>query len=201
VDGGTARYYIAYADQGSSQMNDVYLVEPEEDSIPIQLTDTPEVYEAGITWSASAQMLLFDWGTNDYRTGDRFVVYDFTAAPGEEYELMEHVGTFAGKHVGSYHFSNQTEDLLTCTSGGHVWRFTLGDRANPTQLTQTAGIEDRWPSWSPDDEKIVFFAADVVGGKWLKNHRFEVIDASDGSGRTKIADERTMPVWRRNEQP
>jgi Tol biopolymer transport system component len=202
VYGDGETYYLAYTDQGSDQINDVFLVEPVEGATPIQLTDTEEDFEIGPTWSPSASTLVIKWAHDDYRVGDKFLIYDMeTGTLSDPIQLQE---PFNGTGVSGYRFCHGTENKLVCNAYGDIWTFELdGENTpkNPINLTNTSGIQESRPSWSADDTKIVFMAADVAGGKWLKNHRFEVIDSTDGSDRTKISDDGSHPVWRHDVLP
>jgi Tol biopolymer transport system component len=190
---------IAFEDQGTSGVSDIYLVEPVADSTPIQLTDTELVFELNPTWSPSGELLVFNWSTDDYRTGDKYVVYDFAPDVGPPtYTVRRHQGDLQGVGVGTPAFSKTREDRVAWVAFGDVWVVDIDATEDPnTRLTNTTDKESRWPSWSPDDAKIVFMRADVAGGKWLKNHRLVTIEADDGSGLTTIHDDWGIPTWRR----
>jgi Tol biopolymer transport system component len=192
-DGET--YYIAFTDQETDQINDVFLVEPAANSTAVNLTNTEDVFEIGPTWSPSAGKLVIKWAHDDYRIGDKFVVYDLVE---DTYTVVQHQGVFLGAGVAGYRFSNQDEDKLVCHAFRDIWTFELDNLPNPTRLTNTSKIQEGRACWSPDDSKIVFLAADDKGGR-LRNHRFEVMSSTDGSGRTRIASEGSHPSWRRNE--
>ena len=71
----------------------------------------------------------------------------------------------------------------------------LDDLANPQQFTNTGDIEERWPSWSPDDSSIVLKSSG--SGKAKKTTGYEILSV-DGSDRDKIANAGNgAPVWRR----
>ena len=74
-----------------------------------------------------------------------------------------------------------------------IWVFNVADPLNPVNLTSTATISERRPSWSPDDSKIVFLRATskprVPTGIYVMN--------PDGSGLARISESGSSPDWRR----
>ena len=143
---------------------------------------------------------MFNWSTDDYRTGDKYVVYDFDPDEGPPtYTVRQHQGDLKGVGVGTPAFSKTSESEVAWVALGDIWVVDIDATSDAnTRLTNTIAWEGRWPSWSPDDSAIVFRCYDIVGKK-LKNHRLDVIDASDGSWIATVLESGLVPTWRRNQ--
>src|SRR5438132_9766358 len=66
------------------------------------------------------------------------------------------------------------------------------DGSNPVDLTNTKDIDELYPKPSPDGTKICFVADEGKGDAKIRN---VYIMNSDGSGRTKIAENGREPCW------
>jgi len=73
-----------------------------------------------------------------------------------------------------------------------IWIVSLANPANPVELTATFNTGTGWPSWAPDDSKIVLR---YVPSTKQPGADVYVIN-SDGSGLSKLADG-DQPRWRR----
>ncbi len=74
------------------------------------------------------------------------------------------------------------------------WELYLcnADGSNPKNLTNTKDVEELYPKPSPDGSKICFVADEGKGKDKIRN---VYVMNSDGSGRTKIADNAREPCW------
>src|SRR6266496_5184584 len=66
------------------------------------------------------------------------------------------------------------------------------DGSNPVNLTNTKDIDELYPKPSPDGTKICFVADEGKGDAKIRN---VYIMSSDGSGRTKVAENGREPCW------
>jgi Tol biopolymer transport system component len=75
---------------------------------------------------------------------------------------------------------------LSNTNDSALWVVSLADQFNPVELTSTYAV---WPSWSPDDSKIVF--------RGVVNNKVTIsVMNSDGSAVVNLANG-DQPSWRR----
>src|SRR5262245_60330190 len=74
------------------------------------------------------------------------------------------------------------------------WELYLcnADGSNPVNLTHTPDVEELFPKPSPDGSKICFVADEGKGDAKVRNLYHM---NSDGSGRTKIAENAREPCW------
>ena len=74
------------------------------------------------------------------------------------------------------------------------WELYLcnADGSNPVNLTHTTDVEELYPKPSPDGTKICFVADEGKGDAKVRNVYYM---NSDGTGRTKIADNGREPCW------
>jgi Tol biopolymer transport system component len=182
-------YRIAYADEDSEGMNDLFIINV-DGSDRVRLTSTPDNYESMPTWSPSATRLALDaWAGPTVEWG----LYDFGA---DTYAIQAHQGPLAGVLVSAPAWSKTQEDKIAWWANDDIWVVDEDVPASPLQLTATSGFEERWPSWSPDDAEIVFMGARIKGNR-LRNHAIEITSAADGSNRHAVASLNAAPVWRR----
>ena len=73
-------------------------------------------------------------------------------------------------------------DLYLCNADG----------SNPVNLTRTPDVDELYPKPSPDGSKICFVADEGKGAAKIRNIYFM---NSDGTGRTKIAENGREPCW------
>jgi Tol biopolymer transport system component len=66
------------------------------------------------------------------------------------------------------------------------------DGSNPVNLTQTPDVDEVYPKPSPDGSKICFVADEGKGASKVRNVYYM---NSDGTGRTKVADNAREPCW------
>jgi len=181
---------IAFVDQPVNFMNDLYVVDADDADLT-QLTFTPDDSEIWPTWSPSGTKIAVKVASNTYRVGDRWGLYDLTAGT---YSIRYHEGPLRGVGVAHPAWAKTREDKIAWLSSADIWVVDLDDPANPVRLTNTGDRQEESPCWSPDDTKLVFKSTQYKG-KGAKNPVFEVMSASDGSGRTKIADAGAYPAW------
>src|SRR6266478_554462 len=74
------------------------------------------------------------------------------------------------------------------------WELYLcnADGSNPVNLTRTPDVDELYPKPSPDGTKICFVADEGKGDAKSRNIYFM---NSDGTGRTKIAENGREPCW------
>ena len=74
------------------------------------------------------------------------------------------------------------------------WELYLcnADGSNPVNLTSTTDVDELYPKPSPDGTKICFVADEGKGDAKIRNIYYM---NSDGTGRTKIADNGREPCW------
>ncbi len=66
------------------------------------------------------------------------------------------------------------------------------DGADPVNLTRTDDVDEMYPHVSPDATRICFVADEKEGNRKVRNVYYM---NSDGSGRTKVADNARQPCW------
>ena len=74
------------------------------------------------------------------------------------------------------------------------WELYLcdADGSNPVNLTRTPDVEELYPKPSPDGSKICFVADESKGDAKVRNLYYM---NSDGTGRTKVAENAREPCW------
>jgi Tol biopolymer transport system component len=188
---GGDQYRIAYSDEVPAGLRDLFIVGI-DGSDTVQLTDTPTYFESYPTWSPTAARVALDaWEGPNVQWG----LYDFQAGT---YTVRQHDGDLSGTEVSapSWAKTAANEDKIAwwCQGDGDIWILDLDDLVNPQRFTSTGNIEERWPSWSPDDLSIVLKSSG--SGKARKTTGYEVLSV-DGSDRGKIGNGKGSPVWRR----
>src|SRR5262249_31043904 len=80
------------------------------------------------------------------------------------------------------------------TNRDGIWELYLvhADGSNPINLTHRPDVDERYPKPSPDGTKICFVADEGKGNAKVRNL---YIMNTDGTGRTKIADNAREPCW------
>jgi len=169
IPGGTT--VIAYLDQAAGEtQNDIYLVDPDAATpIPERLTDTPEWFESGVTWSPSGTKLAVKIGIiGDSDSQDVWALYDFFT---DTYVLHRHAGPLAGASVYQPAWSKTDETLIAWSVArpvgelSDIWIVDLDDPAGAWNLTATDTVGERRPTWSPDDSRIAYMANHAGPGK------------------------------------
>ena len=173
------------------------------------LTNSPDLHETYPTWSPSAD-----------RVAARYTEYDQGGAAVERGIIVYALGTDTAGNlavVGSTRFTDatlgltdvtfldwaRTQDAIACaasdSSSGKrdIWVIDLGDASNPSNVTTSTDVDEKWPSWSPDDAQIVYSRY----GKGKKDKGIFVRNA-DGSGTatglaTGGGEHYRRPCWRR----
>lgn len=84
--------------------------------------------------------------------------------------------------------------LLFETYRGNNWEIYLvnADGSEPVNLTNTPDVDELYPKASPDGTKIAFVADEKSRGKKSRNLYYM---NSDGTGRTKLAENVRDPCW------
>ena len=85
-------------------------------------------------------------------------------------------------------------ETLRETAGKENWELCLvnADGSDPTNLTQTADVDEMYPHASPDGTKVCFVADEGTGRNKVRNVYYMNVD---GSGRVKVADNARQPCW------
>jgi dipeptidyl aminopeptidase/acylaminoacyl peptidase len=96
-------------------------------------------------------------------------------------ELLKELKSYGHKIVYESNRSGSFE-LYLCNADG----------SNPVNLTNTADVDEVYPKPSPDGAKICFVADEGKGPTKVRN---VYVMNSDGTGRTKIADNGREPCW------
>ena len=79
--------------------------------------------------------------------------------------------------------------IVTATSSCYLCN---ADGSNPVNLTKTKDVDEVYPKPSPDGTKICFVADEGKGDARVRNVYYM---NSDGTGRTKVADNAREPCW------
>jgi Tol biopolymer transport system component len=163
----------------------------------VRLTDTPAIDEGNrdLAWSPSGELIAV-------AVYDDIIIYQIT------YVGSQIVATSLGSvvHVPGSPLENagnafsfdwaKTQDKLVvsaCATGDGIPDFWLIDvfmPLNVVRLTNTPGLWEREPSWSPNDSQFLC----IIGpqsGLWIMN--------ADGSGSKLMGYGFTTPRWRRNQ--
>ena len=84
--------------------------------------------------------------------------------------------------------------LIYETNRDGNWELYLcnADGSNPVNLTKTPDVDELYPKPSPDGSKICFVADEGKGDAKIRNIYYM---NSDGTGRTKVADNAREPCW------
>ncbi|MHC4941347.1 MAG: hypothetical protein ACYTHK_20665 [Planctomycetota bacterium] len=195
------KYKIAFADwnpvAGGGNM-DLYVVNLDGSGL-VNLTGSiipGRVYEFWPTWSPEA---------------DRIALLQ--AGPGIDTDVVIHdVGLVDGAIAitGSFNLTSdddvpngtlndvdltgcvpswaKTQGLIAVMASSDIWVIDLSDPANPENVTATPDVEERFPSFAPDDGELAYYAG-------------RGIYAIDGNGSTRRILRRGGPPldWRRNQ--
>jgi Tol biopolymer transport system component len=166
-------------------------------SNPVQLTDTPALSELRPDWSPSGDRIACEIFDQD--DPGRWGLYDMSA---ETFDVIELKGDLAGVLVLNPAWAKADEDLIAWSVVHRdgpsyqcdIWVLDLADQENPVRLTETGSTNEQFPSFSPNDSRIVFTAMPVSGPS---TRSIEVMDA-DGSDRTVLIDSQAeRAAWKR----
>jgi hypothetical protein len=139
-----------------------------------------------LAWSPDARYFLHSVGN----LGDEDYFYDTYVAP-------------APGHSGGWTYlsDRQQHDLdwspdgrsiaLNAADDGDIWTISP-DATGLTNVTNTPGAGEGWPSWAPDNAKLAFVKPDAAG--WSQIYTIE----PDGSGLAQVttgATHKSEPVW------
>jgi len=113
------------------------------------------------------------WLTEQARSDD--------ASPGPSKELLAELQHYPHKIVYESNRDGNWE-LYLCNADG----------SNPVNLTRTPDVDELYPKPSPDGTKICFVADEGTGAARIRNIYYM---NSDGTGRTKIAENGREPCW------
>ena len=89
---------------------------------------------------------------------------------------------------------NYPHKIVYETNRDGNWELYLcnADGSNPVNLTHTPDVDELYPKPSPDGTKICFVADEGKGDAKVRNIYYM---NSDGTGRTKVADNGREPCW------
>ena len=89
---------------------------------------------------------------------------------------------------------NYRHKIVYETNRDGNWELYLcnADGSNPVNLTRTPDVDELYPKPSPDGTKICFVADEGKGDAKVRNIYYM---NSDGTGRTKVADNGREPCW------
>lgn len=206
-------YKIAYAAGPDALGMDIWLISP-EGGVAENVTNTPDVFEEGPSWSPDATRLAY-LAARDDGNGDDYYdiwIHDFSTDSAARVELG---GPFVDRHVaiGSALDWARTQDKIafsaltsepvgdTAHNGFEIWVVDLNDPANPVQLTDDPSVPFWSPSWSPDDSELIYTKGDFITGSYCELWKMN----ADGSGQNlllkpdKKSKTRTVagPSWKR----
>jgi len=191
---GDDEYRIAYCAQPEGgARTDLYIVCP-DGSDPVRLTSTGDNGENYPTWSPSGDKLAVTAAV--YLQNDLWALYDFDL---DTYTVDQHEDFLEGALVNQPSWSKTQDDKIAWRYGtadaSGVGVVDLGDTANPLLLSDSEVKSESYPSWSPDDLRIVYNGALYKGNK-LKGWAIKVMDP-DGTNAETIQTGGSGPVWRR----
>jgi Tol biopolymer transport system component len=174
------------------------------------LTATPNDSEVLPTWAGDGRLAYVLW-----RGSETFGDADVVVHDGGTTTNVTADGPLSGTKIWGISWA-KTQDLIAVSAAQStgsqpaygppdIWVIDLSDPANPTMITNTSGVSEVFPSWSSDDEKIVYKSSAA-----LSNHLYSQGDIytmkPDGTGVTLIAARDpggkhsiwyTAPDWRR----
>jgi len=190
---------IAFADRLPGEFwHDIYLVSIDGTGL-LNLTNSPDRDEFYPTWDPTATRLAAQsWpASNSPSNVASLYEYDLGLVGGvvgiTNTTNLTAVGPLQNADIFTPDWGRSTNQdrivvkarMKSDPNNAYLWIIDLADPANPVEFTATygTGINPAWPSWSPDDSKIVFW------GMWTIN--------SDGSELTNLGVAGNTPDWRR----
>ncbi len=200
---------IVYSDLSPDGSNwELYLMNLDGSGV-VQLTNTPTLNEVVPSWSPNANRLAAQaYALTASALGNYdIVVYDLGLGAGGitvvgSTNLTDEAGVPGGAlnpcHVYWPAWAKTRDQLALsgrCGNQQDIWVIDLLNPAGPANLTQTPDGAETFPSWSPDDSRIVFIGTspNPPGGKAV------LVMNADGSGRQLVAETNAWELdWRRN---
>jgi Tol biopolymer transport system component len=189
------QWKIAFVDlpPGQTFWHDIFLVNLDGTGL-VNLTNTSDRDEFYPTWDPFATRLAAQsWPTTN-SPGNTASLYEFDL--GLVNGVVGITGTTdltaAGPLQGVSVYESdwaKTQDKIVLSSAGDLWVVSLADPANPQNITGTLGVSEVWPSWSPDDSKIVY-------RRMVKSKVTISVINADGSAVVDLANG-DQPEWRR----
>jgi Tol biopolymer transport system component len=208
---GDGQYKIAFGSRlmpdGTVATNsDLLLRNVNGTGLATNLTNTPDIDEGDVDWSPTAERLVvstYDGVLSDlviYRVDCDIEEICWAVREGSVYNVPR--SPLVGRSGYGFDWAKTADKLVvsanTALDGSQdLWIIDLANPSQPLQLTNTPGVNEYNPTWSPDDSLIAFMSNPRGGSLTLQ------VMNSDGTNR------KTVPLpagiasawgvtWRRN---
>jgi len=201
---GDDEYRIAYTVEDSSGVAQLHLVDLAGDD-PITLTSDSNS-QCYPTWSPDGDRLAFKVRVHGSTGTIKWGIYDFTESSYTEQDFAIAGETVTQAYAPDWAKTQDDKIAWTVSISGEtswytdIWILDVegDDSSYPRRLTSSANLLEEYPSWSPDDQQMVFLCITYENGR-ATGLAYEVMDA-DGTDREEIGPGHpyVKPVWRRN---
>lgn len=191
---------ILFEDEASNGSRDLFLMNV-DGSDRVNLTNTTGIDETNPSWNPTATKFAAVAGFNDGSGwGEDILVYDLGLVSGD-LAITATTNLTTGTAIGHSDLAfidwGRVNDEIAVShyaaadNDWDIWVLDADGTGTPWNLTNTTGVWERQPAWSPDDSEIAYWHD---GGKGARG--VYVVSANGGTP-VKLASDGRAPNWKR----